>query len=112
MLDAYDPEAPIHIHIAEQIAEVRECKAHTGQRPVQHLFEQCDVNERWCLIHATHINDQEAWEMAESGAVAGLCLSTEANLGDGFFPAPLYLDREGCFGIGSDSQISISPLDE
>ena len=112
LLDAYDPQAPIHIHIAEQIAEVRECKAHTGQRPVQYLFEQCDVNERWCLIHATHINDQEAWEVAESGAVVGLCLSTEANLGDGFFPAPLYLGRQGKFGIGTDSQISISPLEE
>lgn len=112
MLDAYDSEAPIHIHIAEQLAEVKDCRAHTGQRPVQHLFEQCDVNKRWCLVHATHINDQEAWELAESGAVAGLCLTTEANLGDGFFPAELYLERNGRFGIGSDSHISVSPLEE
>ena len=111
-LDGYDPEAPIHIHIAEQIAEVNDCVAHTGQRPVQHLFEQCDVNKRWCLVHATHMNDQEAWELAESGAVAGLCLTTEANLGDGFFPAPLYFERQGAFGIGSDSHISVSPLEE
>jgi len=112
ILDGYDCEAPIHIHIAEQIAEVNGCVAHTGQRPVQHLFEQCDVNHRWCLIHATHINDQEAWELAESGAVAGLCLTTEANLGDGFFPAPLYFERQGAFGIGSDSHISVSPMEE
>lgn len=112
ILDGYDPDAPIHIHIAEQIAEVKDCIAHTEQRPVQHLFEQCDVNKRWCLIHATHMNDQEAWELAESGAVAGLCLTTEANLGDGFFPAPLYLERQGAFGIGSDSHISVSPFEE
>ncbi|MCP3673211.1 MAG: formimidoylglutamate deiminase, partial [Gammaproteobacteria bacterium] len=110
ILDGYDPDAPIHIHIAEQIAEVNDCIAHTHQRPVQHLFEQCDVNKRWSLIHATHMNDQEAWELAESGAVAGLCLTTEANLGDGFFPAQLYLERQGVFGIGSDSHISVSPF--
>jgi len=112
MLDGYDPEAPIHIHIAEQDAEVTDCLKVTKQRPVQHLFEQCDVNQRWCLVHATHINDQEAWELAESGAVAGLCLTTEANLGDGFFPTPFYLERQGRFGIGSDSHISVSPFEE
>jgi len=112
ILDGYDAEAPIHIHIAEQLAEVKDCRNHTGQRPVQHLFEQCDVNERWCLVHATHINDQEAWELAESGAVAGLCLTTEANLGDGFFPAVLYCERQGHFGIGSDSHISVSPFED
>jgi len=112
ILDSYDPEAPVHIHIAEQEREVTDCIKTTGQRPVQHLFDQCDVNHRWCLIHATHINDQEAWELAESGAVAGLCLTTEANLGDGFFPAPLYLGRQGCFGVGSDSHTSVSPFEE
>jgi len=112
ILDAYDAEAPIHIHIAEQLDEVKDCRNNTGQRPVQHLFEQCDVNERWCLVHATHINDQEAWELAESGAVAGLCLTTEANLGDGFFPAALYFERQGRFGIGSDSHISVSAIEE
>ena len=112
ILDGYDPEAPIHIHIAEQQQEVDDCRNHTGQRPVQHLFEHCDVDHRWCLIHATHINDQEAWELAESGAVAGLCLTTEANLGDGFFPAPLYFERKGKFGVGSDSHICVSPMNE
>ncbi len=112
IIDGYDPDAPIHIHIAEQTAEVNDCLKSTQQRPVQHLFEQCDVNKRWCLVHATHINDQEAWELAESGAVAGLCLTTEANLGDGIFPTPFYLERQGSFGIGSDSHISVSPFEE
>ena len=112
MLESYDAAAPIHIHIAEQLSEVNDCLEATGQRPVQHLLDECDVNERWCLIHATHINDQEAWELAESGAVAGLCLTTEANLGDGFFPASAYFERLGKFGIGSDSHISVSPIEE
>ena len=112
VLDHYDAKAPIHIHIAEQMAEVNECLAHTGQRPVQHLYDNFDVNERWTLIHATHINEQETWEMAESGAVAGLCLTTEANLGDGIFPAPLYFEQKGSFGIGSDSHSSVSAIEE
>ena len=112
MLDTHDMSAPIHIHIAEQMAEVIGCKAQTGQRPIQHLFDQCDVGERWCLIHATHSNEQEIWEMAESGAVAGLCLTTEANLGDGFFSAEAYFERQGVFGIGTDSNTSISPFEE
>ncbi|MFT5451191.1 MAG: formimidoylglutamate deiminase [Enterobacterales bacterium] len=112
VLDHYDDKAPIHIHIAEQMAEVNDCLAHTGQRPVQHLYDNFDVNERWTLIHATHINEQETWEMAESGAVAGLCLTTEANLGDGVFPAPLYFEQQGSFGIGSDSHSSVSAIEE
>jgi formimidoylglutamate deiminase len=94
------------------MAEVDDCIAHTGQRPVQHLYDNFVVNERWTLIHATHINEQETWEMAASGAVAGLCLTTEANLGDGFFPAPLYFEQKGAFGIGSDSHISVSAIEE
>lgn len=112
VLDCFDAQAPIHIHIAEQMAEVNDCLSHTGQRPVQHLFDQCDVNKRWCLVHATHMNEQEAWELAASGAVAGLCLTTEANLGDGFFPAKNYLEQQGYFGIGSDSHISVSAMEE
>ncbi|PCJ50705.1 MAG: formimidoylglutamate deiminase [Gammaproteobacteria bacterium] len=111
-LDNYNTKAPIHIHIAEQLAEVDDCIAHTGQRPVQHLYDNFDVNKRWCLIHATHINEQETWEIAQSGAVAGLCLTTEANLGDGIFPASFYLQEKGKFGIGSDSHITVSALEE
>jgi formimidoylglutamate deiminase len=112
VLDHYDAKAPIHIHIAEQMAEVNDCLAHTGQRPVQHLYDNFEVNERWTLIHATHINEQETWEMAESGAVTGLCPTTEANLGDGIFPATLYLEQKGTFGIGSDSHSSVSAIEE
>lgn len=112
VLDKYDAKAPIHIHIAEQMAEVDDCIAHSGQRPIQHLLDKCDVNSRWCLIHATHVNEQELWELAESKAVVGLCLTTEANLGDGFFPADSYFLNDGQFGIGSDSHISISPTEE
>ncbi len=106
-LDALSPGAPVHIHIAEQVAEVDACLAKEGARPVQWLFDRFDVNPRWCLVHATHVNSDETVQLARSGAVAGLCLSTEANLGDGFFPAQDFLAAAGTFGIGSDSHIGV-----
>jgi formimidoylglutamate deiminase len=106
-LDAQLPGAPVHIHIAEQTAEVDACLETEGARPVQWLLDRFDVNNRWCLVHATHVDANETRALAQSGAVAGLCLTTEANLGDGIFPAQDYLDAQGHFGIGSDSHIGV-----
>jgi len=103
---------PIHIHIAEQIGEVQDCLATRGARPVEWLFDHAEVDARWCLVHATHLTEAEAARIARSGAVAGLCPTTEANLGDGLFPLADYLDAAGVLGIGSDSHISISPVEE
>jgi formimidoylglutamate deiminase len=103
---------PIHIHIAEQIGEVQDCLATRGARPVEWLFDHADVDARWCLVHATHLTEAETLQLARSGAVAGLCPTTEANLGDGLFPLPAYQDAGGALGIGSDSHISISPVEE
>jgi len=103
---------PIHIHIAEQIGEVQDCLAVRGARPVEWLFDHADVDPRWCLVHATHLTDAETLQLARSGAVAGLCPTTEANLGDGLFPLAAYQDAGGVLGIGSDSHISISPVEE
>ncbi|HEY3597315.1 MAG TPA: formimidoylglutamate deiminase [Paraburkholderia sp.] len=106
-LDSMLPGAPVHIHIAEQTAEVDACVQAHGARPVQWLLDHFDVNARWCLVHATHIDVRETVALAMSGAVAGLCLTTEANLGDGLFPAQAYLDAKGRFGVGSDSHIGV-----
>jgi len=103
---------PIHIHIAEQIGEVQDCLAIRGARPVEWLFDHADIDARWCLVHATHLTESETSQIASSGAVAGLCPTTEANLGDGLFPLADYLDAGGTLGIGSDSHISISPVEE
>lgn len=103
---------PIHIHIAEQIGEVEECLAARGARPVRWLLDHAEVDARWCLVHATHVDAEEIRGMAETGAVVGLCPTTEANLGDGLFPLADYLDAGGALGIGSDSQISVSPVEE
>jgi len=111
-LDTLDAGAPIHIHIAEQHGEVRDCISWCGLRPVEWLLQNATVGPRWCLVHATHVTEEEARRLAESGAVAGLCPTTEANLGDGVFPAPAYLEAGGIFGIGSDSHISVSPIEE
>ena len=112
MLDRIDPDAPIHIHVAEQAREVRDCLEWCGRRPVAHLLEIAPVGPRWCLIHATHMDDDETAALARSGAVAGLCPTTEANLGDGLFNLAAYLDAGGRFGIGSDSHVSVSPVEE
>lgn len=107
-----DAGAPIHIHIAEQTAEVDACVAWSGKRPVEWLLDQGLVDAHWCLVHATHMNYAETVALAASGAVAGICPSTEANLGDGIFPAEAYLAVGGHWGIGSDSHVSVSPVEE
>lgn len=105
-------DVPIHIHIAEQQAEVDAIEQHHGKRPVEWLFENFEVNHRWCLVHATHLNESEVKMMAESSAVAGICPLTEANLGDGVFPMPAYMQHQGLLAIGSDSHIEINPANE
>jgi formimidoylglutamate deiminase len=111
-LDEFDDEAPVHIHIAEQVKEVEDCRAWSHQRPVEWLLNNQAVNGRWCLVHATHMTEGETGRLARSGAVVGLCPTTEGNLGDGFFQAPEFLRHRGVFGIGSDSHISVSPIEE
>lgn len=111
-LHSGDPSAPVHIHIAEQTKEVEDCLAWSGARPVDWLYDRAPVDRRWCLIHATHMTQGETRRLAVSGAVAGLCPTTEANLGDGLFPLPDFLAAGGALGIGSDSHISVSPVEE
>jgi formimidoylglutamate deiminase len=103
---------PLHIHIAEQQLEVEQCLQATGRRPVDYLLDNIDVDARWCLVHATHLSASETERLAGSGAVAGLCPTTEANLGDGLFPFEAFLRAGGRFGIGSDSHVSQSPVEE
>lgn len=104
---ALRPETPVHIHVAEQMREVEDSVAITGRRPVELLLESVAVDARWCLIHATHLSDAERDAMARSGAVAGLCPITEANLGDGIFDGVRYRAAGGRIGVGSDSNIEI-----
>jgi len=109
---ALDKQAPIHIHIAEQQKEVDDCLEHYGQRPVQWLLDNADLDKHWCLIHATHINEEERKGIIASEAIAGICPTTEANLGDGIFPTDEFLLEQGTFAIGSDSHISVNPIEE
>lgn len=106
------PTGPIHIHIAEQMREVEDCIAWSGRRPVEWLYDHVAVDQRWCLIHATHMTEAEGRAVARSGAVAGLCPITEANLGDGIFDAPTMLAAGGRFGVGTDSNIEITASGE
>ncbi|MGY4427349.1 formimidoylglutamate deiminase [Bradyrhizobium sp. JR6.1] len=103
---------PIHIHAAEQVREVEDCMAWSGQRPVQWLLEHAPVDRRWCLVHATHMTEREVAALAGSGAVAGLCPVTEASLGDGIFSAREFLAAGGRFGIGTDSNVLVGVADE
>ena len=103
---------PIHIHVAEQEKEVEDCIAWSGRRPVRWLLDHAPVDERWCLIHATHMTFEETHGVAATGAVAGLCPITEANLGDGIFNAPAFFSAGGRFGVGSDSNVLIGAAEE
>lgn len=103
---------PVHIHVAEQAAEVNDCRHHHGVPPVSYLLREFRVDESWCLVHATHMEPEERRAAARSGAVAGLCPTTEADLGDGIFDARAWLGAGGRFGIGSDSNLRISVSEE
>ena len=105
-------DGPVHIHAAEQVKEVEECVAATGARPLQWLLDNAALDSRWVLIHATHMTQDETRRLAASGAVAGLCPSTEASLGDGFFALPDYLAAQGRLGIGTDSHVGTAVRDE
>lgn len=109
---ALQESAPVHTHIAEQPAEVRAIEEWLGARPVEWVLDNAPVDDSWCLIHATHMTGAETRRMAQSGAVAGLCPITEANLGDGPFNGPGFLSHDGRFGIGSDSNVRISLPEE
>ncbi|MDY0064889.1 MAG: formimidoylglutamate deiminase [Steroidobacteraceae bacterium] len=109
---AGDQSRVIHIHIAEQEREVVAAQAHLGRRPIEWLLENAAVDQRWCLVHATHVTNQELEGMAQRGAVVALCPTTEGNLGDGLFPTRRWLDLGGAFAIGSDSHVCLSPVEE
>lgn len=106
------PEGPIHMHAAEQEREVADSLRVLGARPVEWLLETGLIDERWCLIHATHMTESEAAGLADTGAIAGLCPITEANLGDGIFPAPAFMAAAGRYGIGTDSNVQVSVAGE
>jgi formimidoylglutamate deiminase len=103
---------PVHIHAAEQTKEVEDCIAWSDRRPVEWLLEHAPVDQRWCLIHATHMTEAETAALAGSGAVAGFCPVTEGSLGDGIFPAREFLGAGGRFGIGTDSNVLVGVTDE
>ncbi len=107
-----DPFIPIHIHAAEQMGEVDACLEWSQRRPIEWLLENVGLDQYWTVVHATHMTDAETQGLARSGAVVGLCPTTEANLGDGIFPLVKFLDHDGRFAIGSDSHISVSPVEE
>ncbi|OUS23896.1 formimidoylglutamate deiminase [Thalassotalea sp. 42_200_T64] len=107
-----DDKAPVHIHIAEQQKEVQDCVAHYGKRPVQWLLDNIELDQHWCLIHATHIDDSEIAGMIASKAITGICPTTEANLGDGIFSTTQFMADGGQVAIGSDSHISVSAIEE
>lgn len=107
-----DNQAPIHIHISEQQKEVDDCVAHFGKRPVQWLLDNVELDKHWCLIHATHIDETERKGIIAKEAIAGICPTTEANLGDGIFPTTEFLAEKGTIAIGSDSHISVNPIEE
>jgi formimidoylglutamate deiminase len=105
-------DGPIHIHVAEQRKEVEDCVAWSGARPVEWLLDHAGVDARWCLVHATHMTPDETHRLAATGAVVGLCPTTEADLGDGVFPAVEYLAAGGRIGVGGDSHVGVDPFAE
>lgn len=105
-------DCPKHMHVAEQVKEVEASVAWSGKRPAEWMLDNAPLDASWCFIHATHLTHSETTELAKAGVVAGLCPTTEGNLGDGIFPAQHFLQEGGAFGIGTDSHIAINPAEE
>jgi formimidoylglutamate deiminase len=103
---------PFHLHAAEQLKEVDDSIAHLKQRPVEWLLNNMDVNERFNIVHCTHMNDDEVTRLAKTGAHAILCPGTEGNLGDGIFRLTEFKNNGGNWAIGTDSHISLNPLED
>jgi len=108
----HDPDAPIHIHIAEQVREVNECVLSTRKRPVEYLMDTVALDTSWCLVHATHATDKERAVLAERKIPVCLCPTTEGDLGDGFFPLVEFMRDGGLWCIGSDANICLDPSEE
>lgn len=106
------PDAPIHLHLAEQRAEVDEVQAAYGAHPVDWLLANAAIDGRWCLIHCTQMHGAQTRALAATGAVAGLCPITESSLGDGIFDGVTFTQARGRWGIGSDSNIRITLTEE
>ncbi|MGB7540581.1 MAG: formimidoylglutamate deiminase [Burkholderiales bacterium] len=111
-LAAIDRKAPIHIHVAEQVKEVNDCISWSEQRPADWLLSNMPVDARWCLVHCTHVSQTEAEKLAASGAVVGLCPTTEGNLGDGIFQFARFREKGGRWSVGGDSHVSQTPVEE
>ncbi len=109
---AIDAKAPVHIHLAEQVKEVNDCISWGEQRPVDWLLANMPVDSRWCLVHCTHVSQTEAEKLSASSATVGLCPTTEGNLGDGIFPFLRFREKRGRWGIGGDSHVSQTPVEE
>jgi formimidoylglutamate deiminase len=111
-LRAIEPTMPLHIHVAEQLLEVQACKRETGRRPIELLLDTGLVTPHWCLVHATHATPRELEGIAAAGAAVCVSISTEANLGDGFFDTSRFLNLGGRLCVGSDSQSTVNPAEE
>jgi len=111
-LRSIDSRLPLHIHVAEQSREVEACRAHSGMRPIELLLQTGLIDEHWCLVHCTHATSAELRGIAAAGAAVCVSITTEANLGDGFFAAPPFLKARGRLCVGSDSQSTVSPAEE
>jgi formimidoylglutamate deiminase len=103
---------PLHVHADEQPREIEECLAEHGVRPIELLAGADCLGPRTTVVHATHANGLELDLLAEAGARVCACLTTEANLGDGFLPVERLLARTVPLCIGSDSNVRIDPLEE
>ena len=105
-------DIPFHIHVSEQLKEIEDSISYLGKRPVEWLLENVEMNNRFHLVHATHLTDQEISGIAQSEANVVLCPTTEGNLGDGLFPLKKFQSANGKWSIGTDSHIGINPLEE
>lgn len=109
---AKERDLPIHIHVAEQTAEIAACKREYGAPPIRLLARYGLLSPRMTLVHAIHTSPDEIEAVAASAASICSCPTTERNLGDGIIDAEQAIGQGIPFCFGSDSQATIDLLED
>ena len=109
---ANDRDLRIHMHVAEQPAEVSASVEEYGRTPMALLESEGLLSDRFTAVHAIHVTPKAISSFAKTGAMVCACPTTERNLGDGVVPADEYLRNDVAICLGTDSHTQIDLLED
>jgi len=108
---AHSHELPLHMHVAEQPAEIEASIAEYGVTPFQFLDDLGLLTHDFTAIHAIHLSAGDIERMARGRITVGACPTTERNLGDGILSADELIDAGVSIALGTDSHTQTDALE-